>query len=65
MFIFINLENIILGLEKVNIFLDIELLSEIQKSYLLIGGNVFYLITWIFILNVSYKILLKLLKWFF
>lgn len=65
MFTFITLDNIISFLINNGINIDLLLLSDIQKSYLLIGGNVLYLIALIFILSISYKILLKLFNWFF
>lgn len=65
MFTFITLENIISFLIDNGINLDILLLSDIQKSYLLIGGNLLFLLGIIFILSISYKILLKLFNWFF
>lgn len=64
MYYFIKLETIISFIESAT-NLDLSNLSEYQQAILFLGGNIFCLICIIFMLSLTYKIIVRLTKFIF
>lgn len=58
MYTLINLETIIAFFAKFNI--DFTLFSNFEQSIIIVLCNIFFLMFWAFILNLLYKILVRL-----
>lgn len=62
MFIFLNYEQLIEIYS--NLGFDISTFNEFQQIFVLLGSNFFYLCSWIFIISLAYKIILRVLRFF-
>jgi hypothetical protein len=62
MYYFISLDSILSFFSSIG--LNLADISDYGKSVLFVGCNIFYLITWIFIVYIAYKILMFFKKLF-
>lgn len=63
MYYFITLDNILLFLSTAGI--NLVDLTEFQKALLFLGGNLFYIVVFAFIINISLKLLFRLIRFVF
>ena len=63
MYVFVDLENIISFFEKFSI--DISLFGNFELSIVILLSNVLVLLFYIFLFNVIWKLIFRLLDWWF
>lgn len=62
MYYFISLDSVLLFFNSIGLYLDN--ISDFGKSVLFLGANIFYLLTWIFIVYISYRIIMMFKRLF-
>ena len=65
MYVFVTLEKVVAFFAKLGITLDISLLSTYELSIILLLSNILVLLFYIFFFYVLYKLIFRILDWWF